>query len=683
MLRSHSRRPGSVSVPKSRGERCEVERVARWPRRQPRQVRAALRVLRGRSAGFPRGEARTGRAARGAEALVTRLRTRGRRPGAVSVRRSLGQRRGVERVARWPRRQPRQVRQRACAPWAVSRFCTGRSAHGSRDTVLRIWGHDAPKPQPSAWHGVGAEEPWPTAWGGARRALAAKTTTPSPPARVCSVAGRPVLHGAKRARAVRHGARKLWSQGSEAAAVGLARCRCGGALANGVGWSASRVGREDNHAKSASARVLRGRLAGSARVEARAGRATRYLESGVTMLRSHSRRPGSVSVPKSRGERCGVERVARWPRRQPRQVRAALRVLRGRSAGFPRGEARTGRAARGSETVVTRLRTRGRRPGAVSVRRSLGQRRGVERVARWPRRQPRQVRQRACAPWAVSRFCTGRSAHGSRDTVLRICGHDAPKPQPSAWRGVGAEEPWPTAWGGARRALAAKTTTPSPPAHVCSVAGRSVLHGAKRARAVRHGARKLWTLGSEAAAVGLARCRCGGALANGVGWSASLVGREDNHAKSASARVLRGRLAGSARVEARAGRATRYLESRVTMLRSHSRRPGSVSVPKSRGERCGMERVARWPRRQPRQVRAALRVLRGRSAGFPRGEARTGRAARGAETVGHKASNPRPSAWRGVGAEEPWPTAWGGARRALAAKTTTPSPPARVCSVGG
>ena len=492
MLRSHSRRPGSVSVPKSRGERCGVERVARWPRRQPRQVRAALRVLRGRSAGFPRGEARTGRAARGAEALVTRLRTRGRRPGAVSVQRSLGQQRGVERVARWPRRQPRQVRQRACAPWAVGRFSTGRSAHGSRDTVLRICGHDAPKPQPSAWHGVGAEEPWPTAWGGARRALAAKTTTPSPPARVCSVAGWPVFHGAKRARAVRHGARKPWSQGFEPAAVGLARCRCRGALANNVGWSASLVGREDNHAKSASARVLRGRLAGSARVEARAGRATRYLESGVTMLRSHSRRPGSVSVPKSRGERCGVERVARWPRRQPRQVRAAL---------------------------------------------------------------------------------------------------------------------------------------------VCSVGGRPVFHGAKRARAVRHGARKPWSQGFEPAAVGLARCRCRGALANNVGWSASLVGREDNHAKSASARVLRGRLAGSARVEARAGRATRYLESGVTMLRSHSRRPGSVSVPKSRGERCGVERVARWPRRQPRQVRAALRVLRGRSAGFPRGEARTGRAARGSEAV--------------------------------------------------
>ena len=96
------------------------------------------------------------------------------------------------------------------------------------------------------------------AWGGARSALAAKTTTPSPPARMCSVAEWPVLHCTKSARAVRHRAIKAWPRGSEAAAIGLARCRCEGALANNVGWSASLVGRQDNHAKSASARVLRG-----------------------------------------------------------------------------------------------------------------------------------------------------------------------------------------------------------------------------------------------------------------------------------------------------------------------------------------------------------------------------------------------------------------------------------------
>ena len=167
----------------------------------------------------------------------------------------------------------------------------------------------------------------------------------------------------------------------------------------------------------------------------------------------------------------------------------SARVLRGWSVGPPRGKARMGRAARDSEAVVTRFRSRSRPPGTVSVRKSLGQRGRVETVARWPRRQPRQVRQRASAPWPDGRFSTAQRAHGPCSTKLVRSGHEAPKPQPSAWRGVGAKEPWPITWDGTRRSLAATTATPSPPAHVCSVAGRSVLHGAKRARAVRHGAR--------------------------------------------------------------------------------------------------------------------------------------------------------------------------------------------------
>ena len=176
----------------------------RWPRRQPRQVRQRAR------APWAVGRFSTGRSARGPratgfESLITTFRSRSRRPGAVSVKKSLGQRRGVERAPRWPRRQPRQVRQRARAPWAVGRFSTGRSARGPRATGFESYGHDVSKPQPPTWRGVGEEEPRPTAWGGARPALAAKTTTPSPPARACSVGGRPVLHGAKRARAARHG----------------------------------------------------------------------------------------------------------------------------------------------------------------------------------------------------------------------------------------------------------------------------------------------------------------------------------------------------------------------------------------------------------------------------------------------------------------------------------------------
>ena len=47
-------------------------------------------------------------------------------------------------------------------------------------------------------------------------------------------------------------------------------------------------------------------------------------------------------------------------------------------------------------------------------------------------------------------------------------------------------------------------------------------------------------------------------------------------------------------------------------------------------------------------------------------------------------SKPQPPTRRGVVRKEPRPTAWGGARRELAAQTTAPSRAARsACSVGG
>ena len=166
-----------------------------------------------------------------------------RRPGALLVGKCLSQRRGAKRVARWPRRQPRQVRKPARDAWAVDRLSTGRSVRGSRGTEVKHGRHDVPKPQ----------------------------------------------------------------------AADLARCWCGRALANGARWSAERVGRVDNHAKSASARVLRGRAASSPRGEARAGRAPRESNAVVTTFRSCSRRPGTVSVKKSLGQQRRSERVTRWP----------------------------------------------------------------------------------------------------------------------------------------------------------------------------------------------------------------------------------------------------------------------------------------------------------------------------------------------------------------------------------
>ena len=90
----------------------------------------------------------------------------------------------------------------------------------------------------------------------------------------CSVGGRLVLHVAERARAARHGTRTRRQRRFEATAADRARCQCRGASANGVGWSASRVGRADNRAKHAarSACSVGGRLVRHVTKRARAAR---------------------------------------------------------------------------------------------------------------------------------------------------------------------------------------------------------------------------------------------------------------------------------------------------------------------------------------------------------------------------------------------------------------------------
>ena len=78
----------------------------------------------------------------------------------------------------------------------------------------------------------------------------------------------------------------------------------------------------------------------------------------------------------------------------------------------------------------------------------------------------------------------------------------------------------------------------------CSVGGRLALQVTKRAQAARHGTRKRWLRRFEAASADLVQCRLRKASANGVGWSASLVGRANNRAKHAarSACSVTGRL---------------------------------------------------------------------------------------------------------------------------------------------
>ena len=127
-------------------------------------------------------------------------------------------------------------------------------------------------------------------------------------------------------------------------------------------------------------------------------------------------------------------------------------------------------------------------------------------VVLWPRRQPRQVGERARALWAVGRFSTGGGVQGARGREIGSCGYEASSPLPPTWRGVDAKELLPAAWGGLRPALGTKTTTPSPPARAGFMGGRTVLHGAKRARAARHGVRTLWPRNSHPTAAVLARC---------------------------------------------------------------------------------------------------------------------------------------------------------------------------------
>ena len=191
---------------------------------------------------------------------------------------------------------------------------------------------------------------------------------------------------------------------------------------------------------------------------------------------------------------------------------ASAPVLRMGSAGSPRGDARAGRTARDSNAVDTRLRSRSRRHGVMSVKKSLSQRRGMERTSRSLRRPQCYVPQRARTPWAVCRFSTGRSARGPHGRGSKCYDHEALKPQPppgaasekkslSQRRGVERTPRWPQ----------------RPP------------------RQVRQ-----------------------------------------------RVRMLRGQLTGSPRGDVRAARAPRDSEAMATTFRSHSRRPGALSVKKLR-----------------------------------------------------------------------------------------------------
>ena len=168
------------------------------------------------------------------------------------------------------------------AQWAVGWLCTRRSARRPRATGLEGDGYDGSKPHPLTWCGVGTRASANGVGWSASRVGRADNRAKHAARSACSVTGRLVRHVTKRVRAARHRTRKRWLRQFEAASADLVRCRLRKASANGVGWSASQVGRADNRAKHAvrSACSVAGRLVRHVTKRARAvchGTRTRRL----------------------------------------------------------------------------------------------------------------------------------------------------------------------------------------------------------------------------------------------------------------------------------------------------------------------------------------------------------------------------------------------------------------------
>ena len=150
-----------------------------------------------------------------------------------------------------------------------------------------------------------------------------------------------------------------------------------------------------------------------------------------------------------------------------------------------------------------------------------------------------------------------------------------------------------------------------------------------------------------------------------------------------AARVLSGRSADTARGKKRAGRAPRKSNAVATAARRPCRRSIAVLVEPRLGRKSGEERAPRWPTKRLWQVRNARRAYSMDGRPILHGTKRTARATRhGIRTRWpHKPLQAVPRTCGGVGTVEPWPTAWGVARPALAHHTTIPSPQSGVWRV--
>ena len=163
----------------------------------------------------------------------------------------------------------------------------------------------------------------------------------------CSVGARLVLHMTKRACATRHVTRKrrydsLKPQPPTKRGVGGAK------EPRPTAWGGARCELAAQATASSPQRAVRPLWAVgwfSTGLSAHAPRATGLKSDGYDDPKPQPP-TGRGFDARSLGQRRGVEHVASWPRRQPRQTRSAQCVLCGWTAGSPRNEARARHAPR-------------------------------------------------------------------------------------------------------------------------------------------------------------------------------------------------------------------------------------------------------------------------------------------------------------------------------------------------
>ena len=181
-----------------------------------------------------------------------------------------------------------------------------------------------------------------TSW--QRRQMRAKHAARS----ACFVGGRLVLHVTKCARASRHGTRKRRLRRWEAAAADRSRCRRKGASANGVGWSAPRVGCADKFVPSTQRAVRALRLVGwlSTGLSARAPHATGLNRDGYEGSKPQPPTGRGVGAKEPRSTARGGARRELDAQTTAPSAQRAERVLCGRAAGSPPDLVRARRASR-------------------------------------------------------------------------------------------------------------------------------------------------------------------------------------------------------------------------------------------------------------------------------------------------------------------------------------------------